>query len=225
MIHAIHIPDDEEFSVPKEKNIRRRNPDRLHDLKRQYGLLLIGAFILAAYTILICCVTGTIAHHNAWQEAEEQLSAEYAEKLEAYKLEQARAAQATHFLSGEASREAAINQAVDAVAGVISKLATDSQKLTEASCMLARVMSPLYPNSFQEVAAQEQQWMFYDGSDKTFTEHDRELAEKIVRPYMEQGIVPNGLTAQLVYGEWRANDFILRTTYKSDSTTETWRYQ
>ena len=222
MNNAVRIPDEENKFMPSRKTVRK---DKIWLLKRNYGLLLIGSFILAAYTILICCVTGTIAHHNAWEEANEVLSAEYAAKLEAYKQEQARAAQAAHFLSGDASREAAINQAVDAVAGVISKLSTDAQKLTEASCILARVMSPLYPNSFQEVVAQEQQWMFYDGSDKKFSAHDRELADQIVRPYMESGIVPNGLTDKMVYGEWTPSDFVLRDSYKTTSTMYTWRYQ
>ena len=221
MINAIHIPDDENKFVPSR---RVQREDKLIQLKKKYGLLLIGSFILAAYTILICCVTGTIAHHNAWEEANEVLSAEYAAKLEQFKQEQARAVQASHFLSGDASREAAINQAVDAVAGVISKLATDAQKLTEASCILARVMSPLYPNSFQEVVAQEQQWMFYDGSDKKFSEHDRELADQIVRPYMESGIVPNGLTDKMVYGEWTPSDFVLRDDWIESGKAHYWRY-
>ena len=91
--------------------------------------------------------------------------------------------------------------------------------------MLARVMSTAYPNSFEEVASQPQQWMFYDGKDNTFSQHDREIAESIVRPYMENGIVPNGLTADMVYGHWSTNDFVLRNTWEYGPGTITWRYQ
>ena len=122
------------------------------------------------------------------------------------------------------AREAFINQEIDAVAPVIAKLSTDAQKYTEASCMLARVMSPSYPNSFQEVAKQPKQWMFYDGTDNNFSDHDREIAEKIVRPYLESGKIPNGLTAELVHGSWSTNDYVLRDDYEGSGTMTTWRY-
>ena len=193
------------------------NPKRF--LKR-YGILLA---VVCFWTISIIIVSAIVAH-NTEERVRQDMAIEYASKLEAYKREQAEQVQAQHWLSGDASREAAINQAIDAVAPVIAKLATDAQKLTEASCMLARVMSSAYPNSFQEVAEQEMQWMFYNGSDKTCTEHDRTLAESIIRPYMESGIVPNGLTSALVYGEWTPNDFVLRDSFKTTSTMHTWRY-
>ena len=67
--------------------------------------------------------------------------------------------------------------------------------------------------------------MFYDGSDKTYSDHDREIAESIVRPYMESGKIPNGLTADIVYGAWSQNDFVLRDSYQNTGTMHTWRYQ
>lgn len=152
------------------------------------------------------------------------MAIEYASRLEQYKAEQAEQVQRDYFLSGDASREAAINKEIDAVAPVISKLNNDAQKINETCCMLARVMSSAYPNTFAEVAQQPMQWMFFDGGDTTFSEHDRELAESIIRPYMESGIVPNGLTAQMVYGEWTPSDFVLRDSYKTTSTMHTWRY-
>ena len=194
------------------------------DLKRfgkRYGILLAAAAVFAIYTI---CLSAWV-DHRATTRVRQELAIEYASRLEQYKQEQAEQAQAEHWLSGEASREAYINQEIDAAAPVIAKLATDAQKLNEVCCMLARVMSPLYPDSFREVAAQAQQWMFYDGTDKTFTQHDRELAESIIRPYLEEGIVPNGLTSSMVYGEWTASDFVLRDSYKTTSTMHTWRYQ
>ncbi len=193
------------------------------DLKRfgkRYGILLGVMFL---WTISIICISA-IVQHNTEQAVRQEMAIEYASQLERYKAEQREAEQAAHWLSGDASREAAINKSVDAVAAVIARLSTDQQKLTEASCMLARVMSPYYPNSFEEVADQPSQWMFYDGTVKTFSEHDRELAESIVRPYMESGIVPNGLTQNLVYGAWSQNDFVLRDSYENSTTMHTWRF-
>ncbi len=200
--------------------VRHRASDWRDRFYKRYGLLIIGACLFTLYTLIL----SWSVHALTVRDVRKEMAVEYASQLERYKQEQAEAVQASYFMSGDASREAAINQETDAVAAVISKLSTDAQKLTEASCMLARVMNQFYPDSFAEVAEQAQQWMFYDGKDKTFSQHDRDLAEQIVRPYMESGIVPNGLTSQMVYGEWTPNDFVLRDSYKTTSTMHTWRY-
>lgn len=191
---------------------------------RDYKILIVGAAVFTIYTILLSSWVSwrTEARVHAEMDADyerrvEQRIAEYHEQRQ---QEQA----AEYFLSGEASREAFINQEIDAVAPVIAKLTTDAQKYTEASCMLARVMSPSYPDSFQEVAKQPKQWMFYDGTDNNFSDHDREIAEKIVRPYLESGKIPNGLTAELVHGSWSTNDYVLRDDYEGSGTMTTWRY-
>lgn len=188
---------------------------------KKYGIFMV---VMAIWTISIIC-SSAIVKHNTEKAVRAEMAAEYAVALEQYKAEQREQAQAEHWLSGDASREAAINQEVDAVAAVIARLATDQQKLTEASCMLARVLSPFYPNSFEEVAAQPSQWMFYDGTNNTFSAHDRELADTVVRPYMEQGVIPTGLTDGMVYGSWSQNDFVLRDSYETNPNMHTWRWQ
>ena len=203
---------------PSEPPIRHRIMTK-EEFERRYGLLLLLAAAFTIYSVLLCAYVA----HRTEKRVQAEDAERYAAELQAYKDQQAYDRSAEYFLSGEASREAAINKATDAVAGVISKLTTDQQKLTEAACMLARVMNPAYPGSFEEVAAQPQQWMFYDGSDKTFSQHDRDLADSIVRPYMESGIIPNGLTADMVYGAWSQNDFVLRDSYQNTSTMHTWR--
>lgn len=209
-------PARQEVKAPRRMRLEQFG----HRLLKRYGIFLC---VMCIWTIsLICC--SAIASHNTEKAVRAELAAEYELMLEQYKAEQRQAEQASYFLSGDASREAAINQEVDAVAKVIARLATDGQKATEACCMLARVMSPSYPDSFREVAEQPQQWMFYDGTDQTFSAHDREIAESIVRPYMESGIIPTGLTSEMVYGEWSPSDFVLRDSYQTTSTMHTWRY-
>ncbi len=191
---------------------------------RDYKILIVGAAVFTIYTILLSSWvswrTETRVHAEMDADYERRVEQRIAEYHEQRQQEQA----AEYFLSGEASREAFINQEIDAVAPVIAKLSTDAQKYTEASCMLARVMSPSYPNSFQEVAKQPKQWMFYDGTDNNFSDHDREIAENIVRPYLESGKIPNGLTAELVHGSWSTNDYVLRDDYQGSGTMTTWRY-
>ena len=213
---------DTEYQDERRPRMPRRMymENEFHRLKKRYGIALVALFAWAASMMLGCCITGTVVRNNDMQYMEE----EYARRLAAYQEEQALQKSAEYFLSGDASREAAINQEIDAVAQVISKLSTDAQKATEAACMLARVMSPAYPNSFAEVASQPQQWMFYDGTDTTFSQHDRDIAESIVRPYMESGIVPNGLTSKMVYGTWTETDFVLRDTWEASQSAHYWRY-
>lgn len=221
--HLVPVYADASDAVEINSERENRRAKMIHFSERfakRYGILCIAAAVFVIYTVLL----STWVEHRTEVRVRQDMAVEYASRLEQYKAEQAQAEQAAHWLSGDASREAAINQEVDAVAAVISKLSTDAQKLTEASCMLARVMNPSYPNSFKEVASQDSQWMFYDGSDKTFSEHDRQLAESIVRPYMEQGIVPNGLTQNHVYGAWTPNSFELREQYETKSAYKTWSY-
>lgn len=202
-----------------------RREAQMEQFKKRYGLSLLVAFVWAASMILGCCITGTIVKRNTEREVTERVTSEMRGNMHRFMEEQEQQRIASGLLTGEASLQEAIARETDAVAAVIAKLSTDAQKATEAACMLARVMSPAYPNSFEAVAAQPQQWMFYDGTDLTFSQHDREIAESIVRPYMESGIIPNGLTAEMVYGSWSTNDFVLRDSYQTTTTMHTWRYQ
>ena len=180
MSRAVRIVDEEpEPDFRQRRSHLSPQKKRLIDperFKKRYGIALVGACLFTLYSIIL----SASVHAVAVRQVRAELETEYTARLEAYKADQALEEQKSHFLSGDASREAAINQAVDSVAKVISKLALDPQKATEACCILARVMNKNYPNSFQEVCQQEGQWMFYDPSrDSTFSESDREIADKV----------------------------------------------
>ena len=217
-IRELPVYANEEIPLPRMYRVRMF--DKKVFVKR-YGILLLAACFFTIYTVALTGITTKRTEKRVWAEAEEVIE----QRIDAYVQQQQEARSAEYFLSGEASREAFINQEIDAVAAVISKLATDAQKATEAACMLARVMNPAYPDTVQEVANQAKQWMFYDGSDKTFSQHDRDISESIVRPYLENGIIPNGLTPNMVYGSWSQNDFVLRDSYQTTPTMHTYRYQ
>lgn len=202
-----------------------RREDRRERLIRRHGIALLLVMALGFYGMLVAVITGAVVHSRTEKAVRAEVEAEMRTGFQTYLQQQEEAAAAARFVSGAESREAFINLEVDAVAAVIAKLATDQQKASEASCMLARVMNPAYPNTFQEVAEQPQQWMFYDGSDKTFSQHDREIADSIVRPYIESGLIPNGLTSDMVFASWSTNDFVLRDSYETTVTMHTWRYQ
>ena len=208
--------------TPEKKEPKHRKPwsfDK-NEFKRKYGIFLI---LIALFTVWNIALIGAV-HYKTEKKVRQEESQRYAAQLEAYKAEQAQAEQAAHWLSGDASREAAINQAVDSVAPVIARLNNDTQKLTEVGVMLARVMNASFPNSFQEVASQSGQWPLYDGTVTSFSEHDRDLADKIVRPYMESGVIPLDLTANCCWCRWSENNLIARDSYKETGTQYTWIY-
>lgn len=187
---------------------------------RRYGIAIIGAAVFTLYTILLSWRVSVTTEKRIRAEA----AAVYAAQLEAYKAEQAYQEQAKSFLSGTDSLNVAINQAVDAIAPVVARLQTDEQKQTEVGIMIARTLNPGFPSSLQEVAEQEGQWPLYDGTTRTYTAHDWELVEQIVRPFMENGILPLDLTSDIVFATWSQTDLVGRDSYYTTSTMNTWRY-
>ena len=222
--NAIRIVDEDDGPVfdrqwKHERPGQRRNIDWDRLVKR-YGIVVAGAALFTLYTIVLSwCV-----HAVAVKQVRADMEIEYAARLEEYKAEQARAIQAEHWLSGTASLDAAINQAVDAIAPVVARLQTDEQKQTEVGIMIARTLNSGFPNSLQEVAEQEGQWPLYDGTIRTYTAHDCELVEPIVRPFMESGRLPLDLTSDIVFASWSQTDLVGRDSYYPSSTMHTWRY-
>ena len=221
---AIRIVDEDDGPVldrqwKHERSGQRRNIDWDRMVKR-YGIVVAGAALFTLYTIVLSwCV-----HAGAVKQVRADMEIEYAARLEEYKAEQARAVQAEHWLSGTASLDAAVNQAVDAIAPVVARLQTDEQKQTEVGIMIARTLNSGFPNSLQEVAEQEGQWPLYDGTIRTYTAHDCELVEPIVRPFMESGRLPLDLTSDIVFASWSQTDLVGRDSYYPTSTMHTWRY-
>lgn len=222
--NAIKIVDEDDSPVldrqwKHERTGQRKRIDWERMVKR-YGIVVAGAALFTLYTIVLSwCV-----HAGAVKQVRADMEIEYAARLEEYKVEQARAVQAEHWLSGTASLDAAVNQAVDAIAPVVARLQTDEQKQTEVGIMIARTLNSGFPNSLQEVAEQEGQWPLYDGTIRTYTAHDCELVEPIVRPFMESGRLPLDLTSDIVFASWSQTDLVGRDSYYPSSTMHTWRY-
>ena len=215
------IPHREDEMETMINRLMNRAAERIRvGFRRKYGILLIAAAAFTIYTILLSAGV----ERKTEQRVRQEMAIEYASQLEAYKAEQARETQKQYFLSGDASREAFINQEIDASARLAARMSNDVQKGGIICNALARVMNKAYPGTMQEVIAQPEQWMFYSPDNK-FSTHDREIAEKILRAYYEDGIVPTGLTEEFVYGSWSESDYVLRNTWDFGSSTRTWRYQ
>ena len=215
------VPHREEVQTGMWTRIVNRASERIRvSFRRKWGILIIGAALFTIYTVIL---SASVAHRTEIRVRQE-MAGEAAAAVEQYKAEQARETQKQYFLSGDASREAFINQEIDAAARLAAKMSNDVQKGGIICNALARVMNKAYPGTMAEVIAQPNQWMFYDPETK-FSTHDREIAEKILRAYYEDGIVPTGLTEEFVYGSWSESDYVLRNTWDFGSATRTWRYQ
>ena len=215
------VPHREEVQTGMWTRIVNRASERIRvSFRRKWGILIIGAALFTIYTVIL---SASVAHRTEIRVRQE-MAGEASAAVEAYKAEQARETQKQYFLSGDASREAFINQEVDSAARLAARMSNDTQKGGIICNALARVMNKAYPGTMQEVVAQPEQWMFYSADNK-FSTHDREIAEKILRAYYEDGIVPTGLTEEFVYGSWSESDYVLRNTWDFGSATRTWRYQ
>ena len=215
------IPHREEATETMFARLMNHAAERIRvSFRRKWGILIIGAALFTIYTVIL---SASVAHRTEIRVRQE-MAGEAAAAVEQYKAEQARETQKQYFLSGDASREAFINQEVDSAARLAARMSNDTQKGGIICNALARVMNKAYPGTMQEVIAQPEQWMFYSADNK-FSTHDREIAEKILRAYYEEGIVPTGLTEEFVYGSWSESDYVLRNTWDFGSSTRTWRYQ
>lgn len=215
------LPKYENPGLKDREPVKRRRPVwDAESFKKRYGIFLIMAAAFALYTVIL----SGVVEHRTEERVRQEAAIEYASMLEKYKAEQREQEQASYFLSGDASREAFLNQEIDAAARLAAKMGNDTQKGGIICNALARVMSRNYPGTMQEVIAQPQQWMFYSPENK-FSTHDREIAEAILRAYYVDGIIPTGLTEEFVYATWSETDYVLRNTWDFGPNTRTWRYQ
>lgn len=197
---------------------RKRAEKTFEHFKRRYGILLITALAFTLYTVILSASVETRTEKRVWAEA----TAKYDADIEAYKADQARAKQAEYWLSGDASREAFINQIIEKGAHFIAEEIGDQYKQTKLGVAVAREMNPAYPNDLESVMNQPNQWI-RNNPDSKITQHDLDLSEQILRPYYESGIVPIGLTDKIVFFDTATG--IARDSYETTTTMTTWRYQ
>ena len=190
-------------------------------LLRKYGIALaVVAFLLIWSLFLIWRV-----RERTIKIVKAEMAVEYASRLEQYKQQLAEEKQAEYWLSGEASRESFINQEilVAAKSAGAKEMQNDTQKGGVILTEIARMLNPGYPDTIAGVAAQEGQIPFYS-PDNTYTQHDWDIAEKIIRPLYENGIIPNGLNENYIYAEWTPTDYILRDQWEKNSKANYLRY-
>lgn len=98
---------------------------------------------------------------------------------------------------------------------------TDAQK---AICWLIvnRAESSLFPNSIEEVCAQDNQFMAYSDENPIVREY-YESAREVLQVWHSNGIRP--MSNDYLYLSWSSDEIALRTTYNIGSSTRYWRVQ
>lgn len=200
----------------KMRKIARFDLDRF---KKRYGIALILAALFCLYSVLLIWRVRTVTETRLRQE----MAAAVTQAVEDYKTEEARQAQAEHWLSGDASFEAFLNQEIDAGTRFVQEEPNDTMRGTKLGVALARLMSGLYGSTLQEVINQPEQWMNYR-SDVKITQEVRSFVEKILRAYYVDGIIPDDLTADIQWITWTPGDYLARNNYNASAATKTWRY-
>lgn len=215
------IPHREDEMETMINQLMNRAAERIRvGFRRKWGIFIIGAAIFTIYTILLSAGV----EHRTEVRVRQEMAGEAAAAVEQYKAEQARETQKQYFLSGDASREAFINQEIDAAAHFIAEEANETMKGTKLGVAIARLMAGGYGSTLREVINQPDQWMFYSGEDNKFTQADREFAEGIVRRYYEDNIIPNDLTTDIQWIIWSPGDYQAMNNWNASAATRKWRY-
>lgn len=179
---------------------------------KRYGILLVCACLFTLYTIIL----SALVHVRAVKATEIRMNDEFDQRMAEWQAER-------YFLSGEASRDMFINQEITAGAKLIAKEENDQVKGTKLGVAIARAANQNYPATIQAVAEQPNQFMFYSDAN-TYTQHDWDLSESMIRPFIEQGKLPNGLTENMVFFEWNGSSGTARDSYEITTSMQTWRY-
>lgn len=201
--------------VPRHQKPKNRRQSAFF---RNHGIAIVAFVTLMLWTCCVALIAGRRVRTKTEERLSAQYAAEYEAKLQAYIDEQ----EAMRRTVGDESLRAQMEREADAIARAVGPMKTKNMKLTMCWNILARVDSPFYPDTVEDVVNQPQQWMFYDAGNP-IRDDDRELVLEQVKLWHE-GRYPAKFTNEFVYAEWSSNDYQLRDTWEKTSRTEYWRY-
>lgn len=202
-------------------DLRRTIKDWCSRFFRKNGIALAAAVIAFVWTFTVGQYSAYLARKETEARLSAQYAAEYDAKLEAFISQQ----EAMYRVVGDGSMGAQIEREADAIGRVIAKMKTKRMKRSMGWNIIVRVDNPAYADTVEAVIAQPMQWMFYDpatDSSNPISGDDREIALEIVKMWHD-GIYPEDLRFDDVYGEWSENDYVLRNTYEKGPNTHYWR--
>ena len=222
----VHIVEETEWrDMEKDQEQKWKWPlkVRLEPFWKKYMILIILCICLPIWTAAACLITGTIVRRNTEAEVTDRLNHEWRGRIQSYLDEQEQQRMASSLLTGEESRQAAMDAEADAIARLLYGYRNNSlrDRKTLIWCVLMRTDNGAYPNTVEAVIDQEQQWMFYS-EENPVRQDDRDLALEQLQAWHE-GRYPSGLATDYVYAEWTQSDIVLRNTWEKNSRTGYWR--
>lgn len=212
------------YEPQKKKPLRMELDDKAHSIWKKHGITLMGSLALMIWTVLTCCITGVIVRNNTTLEVTERVTAEMRQNFSVYLAEQEEAASRERFLSGEASREAAIKSDAVLLAkvgqGVLNTYkAADMQDAEKVMiCVLCRVHSGgEFANirSIDDAVNQAGQWWGYS-EDMSYTEDVFKAALKVSGIFHNAEPMP--CQSDMVYAGWTGSEIVLRNQWTANAS-------
>lgn len=213
---AVRITD--EMPEKEKPPFRHRMTVKKERFIKRYGFAIGFVLALAVYSVLICCITGTVVRHNTEMEME----IEYRAKMQAYLDNQEEQRMAEGLLTGEASRQAGMDLEAREIARVLYGIKDNPENdlRTAVWCILNRVDNAGYPSNIYQVCAQSQQWMGYSPENPVLDNLHKIAMEELTTWY--NGTRP--VDSAFVYLNWTPSKITLRNAWENNSNTEYWRY-
>ena len=206
-----------------ETPFRMKLDEKMRKIIKRYGLTFLAWFGFTVWTVLACCITGAIVRHNTTIDVTERMETAFAERLA--QMEQERKAQT--FLTGEASKEAAITQDARLLAnigqGVMNTYSgadlEDAKKVM--ICAICRVFTGgefAQVKSISDSVNMPGQWWGYSGTGISYTEDVYNTALEVSRIYHNNEPLP--CASNMVYASWNGNDIVLRDKWQDNSSAK-----
>ena len=176
----------------------------LEKIWNRYRVTLVAVSCLFAWTIVTCGATGAIVRHNTTKRVTEEVQSEMRASFQQYLDQQEEERRAAQFLSGDASREAAINELADCMDELIATYrldygVTEDGARTLGWVFIARVItnSTEFGKSPQEILERPGAW---EGKviGHAVRDQDTALAREIASEYLN-GHYPDGFTGNMTF--------------------------
>lgn len=191
----------------------------------RYGIVVSVTIFMVLWTALTCTIVGLSVKKHTTAEVTDQLTRKYEQDLQDYKDTIAAERQAEYEASEAASRKTTIESAATEMAkafeGIKGITENPDSLRTYGWNMAFRVSSREYPNTFEEVISQKNQYMGYSPGNPVI-EKKYQIALEVVTAYYN-GTWP--VSNDFLYAEWdRTGKIILRDEYLAGRSTNYWWY-
>ena len=206
-----------------ETPFRMQLDEKMRKFIKRYGLTFLAWFGFTVWTVLACCITGAIVRNNTTIDVTARMETAFAERLA--QMEQERKVQT--FLTGEASKEAAITQDARMLAnigqGVMNTYSgadlEDAKKVM--ICAICRVFTGgefAQVKSISDSVNMPGQWWGYSGTGISYTEDVYNTALEVSRIFHNSEPLP--CASNMVYASWNGNDIVLRDKWQDNSSAK-----